>query len=226
MDAAFLQLSKIATSYGDSYAKVTDRITEKITGNPLPLINQSSQKDNAPSWAKWAAGIFSLTQGNIAGVAMAGSGFNWEDIILNFITVLGVGTIITAITGVILGPISLALLGLGVGVVQADQTRKQLVKIAKKELIKHLPQIAQDYSPKVFDGIKECFDSYEQQVTERMNDDIQSRKAELDNLVKQKESYEINQDKEVERLQQLQQDVNREAQNIERIYNDFLRAAS
>ena len=37
-----------------------------------------------------------------------------------------------------------------------------------------------------------------------MNDDIQSRKAELDNLVKQKESHEINQEKELERLQKLQ----------------------
>ena len=226
MDAAFLQLSKVATSYGDSYAQATNRITEKITGNTLPPVNQSSEKDNAPSWAKWAAGIFSLTRGNLAGVAMAGSGFNWEDIILNFITVLGVGTIITAITGIILGPISLALLGLGVGVVQADQARKQLVKIAKKELIKHLPEIAQNYSPKISETVKECFDIYEKQITERMNDDIQSRKAELDNLVKQKESHEINQEKELERLQKLQQDVNGEAQSIQSIYNNFLKTAS
>ena len=57
---------------------------------------------------------------------------------LNFITVLGVGGLITVITGFVLTPIWLALLGLGIGVIQADQARKELAKIAKKELVKHL----------------------------------------------------------------------------------------
>ncbi|MEA5510979.1 dynamin family protein [Crocosphaera sp. UHCC 0190] len=226
MDSAFLQLSNIATSYGDSYTKVTDRITEKLTGTTLPNISDSSQGDHSPSWAKWAAGIFSLARGNIAGVAMAGAGFDWKNIILNFITVFGVGAIITALTGIILGPISLAFLGFGVGMLQADQARKELVKVAKKELIKHLPKIAQEQSPRVYDAIKECFDGYEKQITERMNDDIQSRKSELDNLVKQKESHEINQEKEIERLTQLEQEVKGESQSIEIVYQNFLTTVS
>ncbi|MEA5533072.1 dynamin family protein [Crocosphaera sp. XPORK-15E] len=226
MDSAFLKLSKIATSYGDSYTKITDRITEKLTGTTLQNISGSSQDDHSPSWAKWAAGIFSLARGNIAGVAMAGAGFDWKNIILNFITVFGVGAIITSLTGIVLGPIGLALLGFGVGMLQADQGRKELVKVAKKELIKHLPKIAQEQSPKVYDAIKECFDGYEKQITERINDDINSRKAELDNLVKQKESHEINQGKEIERLTQLEQEVKSESQSIEMLYQNFLTTAS
>ncbi|NES87402.1 MAG: dynamin, partial [Moorea sp. SIO2B7] len=143
MDAAFSQLSRSATNYGASYAKVTDKITEKLTGQKIPPVTGYTQEDNSPAWAKWAAGIFSLARGNIAGVAMAGAGFDWKNIILNFITVIGIGGIISAFTGIALGPIGLALLGLGVGLMQADQARKELVKAAKKELVKYLPTVAQ-----------------------------------------------------------------------------------
>ncbi len=226
MDSAFSQLSQIATSYGDSYSKVTDKITEKLTGHKITPEIGSKQEDNAPAWAKWAAGLFSLARGNIAGVAMAGAGFDWKNIVLNFITVFGVGSIITAVTGVVLGPIGLALLGLGVGVMQADQARKELIKVTKKELIKYLPQVAQEQSPRVYDAIKECFDTYEKEITERINDDIKARQAELDNLLKQKESFEINQVAEIERLNTLKTDVNSAFEGIEIVYENFVKAIS
>jgi GTPase SAR1 family protein len=226
MDSAFAQLSQIAVTYGTSYAKVTDKITEKLTGQKIPPVYSSNNNDdNAPGWAKWAAGIFSLARGNIAGVAMAGAGFDWKNIILNFITVFGIGSIITAFTGIALGPIGLAFLGLGVGLVQADQARKEIVKAAKKELVKYLPQVANEQSPKVGEAIKECFDVYEREISDRINDDIKARKTELDNLVKQKESVEINQGAEIERLRNLNRELNSESEKIETAYQSFLAAA-
>lgn len=226
MDAAFAQLSQSAASYGDSYSKVTDKITEKLTGQKVELLNGYNNEDNAPAWAKWAAGLFSLARGNIAGVALAGAGFDWKNIVLNFITVMGVGAVITTVSGIVLGPIGLAMLGLGVGVVQADGARKELVKAARKELVKYLPQVANEQWQPIHDAIKECFDVYEQEVTERMNDDIIARKSELDNLIKQKESREIDSSTELERLQKLESDVASIAENIETTYGDFLKAAS
>ena len=152
---------------------------------------------------------------------MAGAGFDWKNIMLNFITVYGVGTIITAITGVVLGPIGFALLGLGIGVFQADQARKELVKAAQKELVKYLPQVAKEQSPKVAEAISECFKAYEQEISDRMNEDIASRKAELDNLVEQKQSVEINQGVEIARLQKLEEDVAQETNKIEDLYQKF-----
>ncbi len=225
MDGAFLQLSKSAASYGASYTKVTDKITEKLTGQKIPPVMGSTNEDNSPSWAKWAAGLFSLARGNIAGVAMAGAGFDWKNIVLNFITVMGVGAMITAVSGIVLGPIGLALLGLGIGVVQADQARKELVKAAKKELVKYLPQVAQQQWQPIHDAVKECFEVYEKEVTERMNDDIKARKAELDNLIAQKESHEINQGAELARLRQLEIDVSSELQSVETAYQNFLAVA-
>ncbi|MEG3844189.1 dynamin family protein, partial [Microcoleus sp. herbarium14] len=144
MNSAFAHLSKSAANYGASYTKVTDKITEKLTGQKIPPAVNSSNEDNSPGWAKWAMGLFSLTSGNLAGVAMAGAGFDWKNILLNLITVLSVSTILASITGIVLGPLYLALVGMGVGILQADGARKELVKAAKKELVKYLPQVAQE----------------------------------------------------------------------------------
>ena len=223
MDLAFAKLSQIAMTYGASYSKVTDKITEKLTGHKIKRpISGASEEDDAPAWAKWAAGIFSLARGNIAGVAMAGAGFDWKNIVLNFITVFSIGSIISALTGIVMGPLGIALLGLGVGLAQADRARQELVKATKKELVKYLPQVASEQSPRVKEAINECFDVYEEEVTQRMNNDINSRQAELDNLVKQKQSTEIDRGAEVNRLQQLQKDIESKSAQITTAYLSFV----
>lgn len=222
MESAFSQLSRSATNYGASFTKVTNRITEKLTGQTLPPIMGYANEDTSPAWAKWAVGIFSLARGNIAGVALAGAGFDWKNILLNLTASIGIGGIITALTGIVLGPIGFAILGLGVGLLQADEGRKELVKAAKKELLRYLPQVSQQHWQPIYDGIKECFEVYEKEVTDRMNEDMQARKSELDNLVKQKESFEINKEAELQRLKQLENEVKSEAQKIDNSYQSFL----
>jgi replication fork clamp-binding protein CrfC len=219
--AAFSQLSRSAAQYGASYTQVTDQITEKLTGKKVHF-HSTTQEDNSPGWAKWAMGFFSLARGNLAGVAMAGVGFDWKNILLNYAAVIGIGGIITTFTGVFLGPIGFALLGLGVGFLQAEQARKELVKTAKKELVKYLPQVAQEQSPNVYHAVKECFDAYDREVSRRIDGDITDRQSELDNLLKQKQTQEINRDAELQRLQSLQDDVAYELQTIESIYNNLL----
>lgn len=222
IDAAFSQLSRSAAQYGASYTQVTDKITEKLTGQKVQTPASNTPEDNSPGWAKWAMGLVSLTGGNFAGFAMAGAGFDWKNILLNYFTVIGISGIIGTVTGVFLGPIGIALLGLGVGVFQADQARQELVKAAKKELIKYLPQVANEQWTPIYEGVKECFDAYDREVSLRVNDDIEARKAELDNLLKQKESHEINRDTELKRLKQLQGDVLSEWQSVESVYESLL----
>ncbi len=223
INLAFQQLSRSAAKYGMSYNQVTDRITEKLTGEPVRLNSSvSGEDDNSPAWAKWAMGLFSLARGNLAGFAMAGAGFDWKNILLNYFTVIGVGGIITAVTGVFLGPIGFALLGLGVGFLQADQARKELMKTTKQELVKYLPQVANEQYHTVYSGVKECFDSYEKEVNNRINDDIQARKSELDNLLKQKQTREINRDAELKRLSSLREDVAAQVQKIELTYSNLI----
>ncbi|BAY81779.1 hypothetical protein NIES267_12560 [Calothrix parasitica NIES-267] len=221
--AAFKELSQSAVKYGASYTQVTDSITQKLTGEKVKInSNSTDEEDNSPTWAKWAMGLLSLSRGNLAGFAMAGAGFDWKNILLNYFTVIGVGGIITTVTGIFLGPIGFALLGLGVGVLQADGARKELVKTAKKELVKYLPQVAQEQSVKVYDAVKECFEAYEKEVVQRIQDDISARKSELDNLLKQKESREINRDEELKRFEVLEKDIFAELQNVESAYSNLL----
>ncbi len=167
-------------------------------------------------------GLLSLSRRNLAGFAMAGAGFDWKNILLNYFTVIGIGSIMTAVTGIFLGPIGFALLGLGVGFLQADQARKELVKTTKKELVKYLPQVASEQWHTVHNAVKECFDSYEKEVSQRINDDMNARKSELDNLLKQKETREINRDAELQRLQTLEENVFEHLQNVESAYSNLL----
>lgn len=224
INMAFMQLSRSAEKYGASYSQVTSKITEKMTGNTVKIKGGLGEEEDSPSWAKWAMGLLSLSSGNFAGFAMAGVGFDWKNILLNYFTVVGVGALLGSVTGILLGPISLALLGLGVGFLQADQGRKQLVKTAKKELVKHLPQVANEQSQNVYKAVKECFDTYEREVRDRIDDDIKARKAELDNLLQQKETREINKEAELTRLKQLEHDVVEEVKNIETAYSCLLAA--
>lgn len=224
MNSAFSQLAKSAANYGASYTRVTDKITEKLTGKTIPKTSSNVAEDDSPAWANWAMGLVSLASGNIAGAALMGAGFNWKNILINLVAVIGLRSLILAVfpATIILGPIGLALLGLGVGVVQADQARKEVVKAAKKELVKHLPQVAQQQWQPIYDAVKECFDTYEKEVSDRINDDIKSRQAELDNLLQQKQSREINYQTELNRLKKIENDVSSESQKVEIIYQNFL----
>jgi replication fork clamp-binding protein CrfC len=223
MNAAFRELSNSAAQYGASYNQVTNQITEKLTGQKVNVnTHATTEDDNSPGWAKWAMGLLSLSRGNLAGVALAGAGFDWKNILLNYFTVIGVGGMITAVTGIFLGPIGFALLGLGVGILQADQARKELVKTAKKELVKYLPQVANEQAPIVYDAVKECFSTYEKEVSQRINDDISSRKSELDNLLQQKKTREINRETEFKRFKTLQENIIEQLQKIESTYSNLL----
>ncbi len=222
MQEAFLQLAKSATNYGAIYNQVTDSMTEKLIGKKVHVGTSMDADHNSPGWAKWAAGFFSLASGNVAGVVLAGAGFDWKNILVNWCAVIGISSFLLIFTGTFLGPIGIALLGLGVGALQVDQARKELIKVTKKEFVKYLPQLAQEQWQPINQVVKDCFDAYEREAIKRVNDDIKSRKAELDNLLEQKESREINRDMELKRLLRLEDQVYAELRSIESVYEDLL----
>jgi GTPase SAR1 family protein len=223
VDDAFKQLADRAASYGASYVEVTEKISQKLTGQKIRTrLNSEQDADNAPGWAKWAMGLFSALTGNFAGAAMAFGGFNASSILLNFFTTAGIALVATSIFGLILGPITLALIGLGVGVLQTDHARRELAKATKRELVKHLPQFAQEQWQPVYNTVQDSFDRYEQEVADRIEDDIQSRKGELDNLLKQKESRELDRDQETQRLQTVLEKLRLGYQSIEQTYQSWL----
>ncbi|MBD2069295.1 dynamin family protein [Leptolyngbya sp. FACHB-671] len=219
LESAFAELSQGAARHGASYTGVTDQITEKLTGQDIQTrLNLSGEDDTTPGWAKWAMGLFSLAGGNLAGAALAATGFDFKSILLNLVATWG----ITLLFAPILGPFGILLAGLGVGALQANDARKQFAKAIKKELVKHLPQIAQEQWQPIYSAVQECFDSYDREVAKRINEDIQSRKAELDNLLQQKETREINRDAELARLRSLEATIADQSQRVEVAYQSLL----
>lgn len=219
---AFAMLAKTAEHYGTSYLEVTDRMTEKLTGQKLEARAALNIEEDGPPWAKWAMGLFSLATGNFSGAALAAAGFDFNSILLNIFAAAGIAILASSVFGVMLGPIAFALVGLGLGAFQADQARKELAKATKKELVKHLPQIAQQYSPDITSAVQECFDTYQREVIDRLKDDIQARKAELDCLLQQKATQETDRDAELQRLQSLKTTVTEDCDRVEDLYQSFL----
>jgi GTPase SAR1 family protein len=215
MDSAFAQLSNSAEQYGTSYQQITERMSEKLTGQAAVEIPQAS---NEPGWMKWAMGLMSLSSGNFAGVAMAAAGFDWQSILFNLVAV---GSL-TLIFGAVLGPVGVLLAGFGFSALQLDQARKELTKAMKKELVKHLPKLAEAQWQPIYDGVRVCFDKYEEQVIARIDGDIGDRKAELDNLLAQKQSREIDRDAEVARLQAAESAVRAASDRIDMAYQTVL----
>jgi Skp family chaperone for outer membrane proteins len=121
-----------------------------------------------------------------------------------------------------LGPIGIALIGLSVGALQADHARREFAKITKRELVKYLPQFAQEQWQPVYNAVQDSFDRYDQEVNRRIDEDIDSRKAELDNLLKQKESREVDRDAEFKRLRDLQKRLQEIYQSVETSYQSLL----
>ncbi|WP_017715037.1 dynamin family protein [Kamptonema formosum] len=222
MREAFAELARSAASYGASYSQVIDAMTEKLTGQKVSAGTHIETEDSSPGWASWAMGFFSLATGNIAGVALAGAGFDWKNILVNWFAVIGISSFLVIFTGTFLGPLGMALVGLGVGAFQADEARKDFLSATKKEFVRYLPQLAQEQWQPVCDTVKECFEVYEREVTKRVSDDIKARKAELDNLLQQKESREINRETEVSRLRALDAGVLSECRSIDSVWQQLL----
>ncbi len=223
---AFEQLGRKAERHGNSYQAVTDAMHTKLTGQDLTTHPRLSVGDDkSPGWAKWAMGLFSLATGNVAGVALAAVGFDFMSLLLNLFTSVTIALIVSSLFGMMLGPIAFALVGLGIGALQASDARSKVNQVLKDELVKHLPQVAQEQWQPIYTAVRESFETYEQEVMDRIDDDIQSRQAELDNLMEQKQAREIDQRQERDRLNNLETEVTTACEGIESAYQELLSAA-
>lgn len=213
---AFLQLAVSASEYGSSYNRVTDRIAAKLTGQNVSLSGSTNPEDQSPGWAKWAAGITTFLMGDFVGLGMAGAGvFSWKSILFNLGAIIGVNVALYAAFHVFLGPLGIVLTSLLASGVQGERLRRKLVETMKEEMKKELPEVARQQSAAIEGEVKKMFDEYRDEVCKRISEDIASRRDELNKLVQQKESYEINREAEIARLKRLESDVYSEWQKLE-----------
>jgi GTPase SAR1 family protein len=223
IDQAFIELAHTAFKHGESYSHLTDQITQKLTGNRVVPRTHLSQEEASPGWAKWAVGLYALTTGDVGAIAMAGTGlFNWRQVLMNLVGSIALTIAFALVTNIFLGPIGIALAGLGLGSWTAEQARRKVLTTLQAELSNLLPQVAQEQSFVVYQAVKECFETYQQEVVKRMNEDIAARKTELSDLIKQKESREIDREAESQRLNQLDDQVLAQSHQVADAYDQVL----
>jgi GTPase SAR1 family protein len=219
---AFLELAEKAENYGEDYRKITEQITTKLIGEPSNYRDYLSSDCPNSTWKNWVKEFLSFSPNNLSNTAFDCSFFNWKSLLVNLISVVVIRTICASLLGFILNPALLIFLSVGIGTFQIELARQEILKSIQKELIKHLPQIIQEQWQPVCDAVKNCFNVYEKEITERVRDDIYAQKTELQNLLKQKQTYKIDREKETERLRAIDANILTSLRQVEATYNKLL----
>jgi GTPase SAR1 family protein len=220
MNDAFSKLAEKAESYGENYRKVTDQITQKLLDEPFNNKEHSTgDRYNSSAWANWAKELISFSPDRLNNTALDSSFFNWKSLLVNLISVVAIRTICASLLGFILNPALLIFLSVGIGTFQIELARQEILKTIQKELFKHLPQIIQEQWQPIHDAVKNCFNAYEKEITERVRDDIYARKTELQNLLKQKQTYKIDREQEIERLRAIDANILASLHKLDETYN-------
>mgnify|MGYP001794371864 FL=1 len=215
---AFDELNANAVEYQVAYAEVVEVIHEKIMGHRFYAVGDNFDPKKAKVWVDSIKDVFEDIPDNLNAAVRPFNGF-WQAVMQSALAYVCI-VIALQILGVIFSSLFLNVVGVivaagGIFAVQAEFVRQEFLKATKKEFVKHLPRIAQEQTPSIGKAVKDCFNAYEARAIERINSDIKSRKGELTNLIDQKQQHEINREQEVERLQQLEKQVQENVSNIE-----------
>ena len=215
LEQAFTDVLAITEKYAQTYEEITESINTKLISRKIIYLNRDKTNKVQSQWKNWTIGCLALATGNVAGIALASAGFNWKTVLINWFSVFGISRFLAIFTGMMLGPYGVLVVGLGVGSVQAGVARKNFAEYITKEFSQYLPKIAQEQKLVIKDAVVECFDNYQQELVKRIDNDLQSRKAELDSLIKQQSMSNQERDEEVSRLQDLDAQVLAIYQQIE-----------
>ncbi len=208
--AAFTDLDAQAQSYQGEYSKVLEAMNEKLMGDRYATGRLNYNPESIAPIFDAMMDLMSAIPQNLNSAVMPFSSF-WQTVLLYACIAIAVNIAPFFLT---LGMVAAVLGGLGLISLQTESTRQQFLETTKREFAKQLPKIADDYTPTVCQAVQKCFDSYAGQVDDRINEDIQARKSELDNLMEQKHSREIDRDVETQRLRTVVAEVDREVNLI------------
>jgi len=196
-----------------AYADVLEVMDQKLLGDKFYAAGKTYQEDKARVWVDLLGDIFGETPDGLNRTINAFNSF-WRGVfasVLSSVLISAVGytllVLFTGGTGVLLSVFMVLTAGTGIVGLQAEVVRQMFLRSTKKEFAKMLPRLAEEQGPKVQAAVQDCFEQYEQTLGDRIKTDISSRRAELNNLVRQKEAREVDKERETVRLKQLEIDV-------------------
>ncbi|WP_299484929.1 dynamin family protein [Acaryochloris sp. IP29b_bin.137] len=208
LETAFAQVQAVADQYRGTYTQVVDVINAKLLGRSY---GASGHPYNATeTWTDTVFEVLDAIPNSLNGVVGRLSPF-WRRVMQAVFTSLCV-TLVIQIVGLLFSAMALnvfLVIAAGAGLVagQAEYVRQTFLTTTRQEFAKCLPQIAQEQHQAVYEAVESCFNTYETEIIQRLNDDISARQTELTHLVTQKETQDIQLEQETERLQQLDQRV-------------------
>ncbi|HEY9627848.1 MAG TPA: dynamin family protein [Coleofasciculaceae cyanobacterium] len=204
--AAFTQLSEKAAKHQIEYVQVLEAMNAKLLGDRFYAVGHGYKPDQASIWADTVLEMFSAIPDNLNGTISSFNKF-WQGILFYVCASVALQIVAIVFTGFSLNVFAVILAGTGLFALQAESIRQQFLSTTKQEFAKHLPQIAEEQYRPIHSSVKKCFDAYAEEIKTRIDTDIQSRKAELDNLLAQKTTREIDRETEIQRLKQAEADI-------------------
>jgi hypothetical protein len=208
--AAFSSLDAKAQGYKGEYSEVLETMNQKLMGDRYATGRLNYKPEAVAPVFDAMIDFMSAVPQNLNSAITPFSSF-WQTVLLYACIVIAVNIAPFFLT---LGMLAAILGGLGLISLQTESTRQQFLQATKREFAKQLPKIVEEYTPTVHQSVQKCFDAYANQVNDRVTADITSRKAELDNLMTQKHSHEIDRDMETERLRSVVSEVGRQVEQI------------
>ncbi|MGL5872746.1 MAG: dynamin family protein [Xenococcaceae cyanobacterium] len=200
---AFTELESKTKEYQLEYAQVVGTMNYKLLGYRFHAEGKTYKDEQAATLVDVVADIFSAIPDSLNGAVGSFNVF-WQSVFSQICVLLVIQAIGLVFTGVTLSILGGILASAGIAVIQAEFVRRQFLETTKKEFKKYLPQIAEEQWQPVYEAVGKCFDVYEHELVSRINSDIESRQAELDNLLQQKQSHFFDREAETKRFQEVE----------------------
>ncbi|NJK30290.1 MAG: dynamin [Acaryochloris sp. RU_4_1] len=215
---AFAELNDAADEYRVAYEQVVEVMNDKLLGDRFYTAGHRYDPKNVEIWTDTLKDVFEAIPDNLNGAVGQFNEF-WQRVMQSVLAYVVI-VIVLQIIGLIFSAMALnifavVLAGAGIFAGQAEYVRQEFLSKTRQEFAKYLSQIANEQWQTIHKSVKKCFDTYEVEVIERINQDIARRQGELNNLVDQKESHTIQVEQESQRLQTLEQSLATTVQAIE-----------
>lgn len=220
VERAFTQLNEGISVHQNTYAEAVRSIDRKLLGSRFAP--DGSERSPHETWLNRIQYAFEGIPGSMNGAVLSFNRF-WQGFLQLVMASLCV-TIVTEYAGIVIGSIFLNVAGviaLGGGAIalQAEVVRREFLKTTRKEFAKSLPHIAEEHWGEVFQAVLECFRAYEECVVGTITADIAARRAELDSLLSQKQSRQVDCVREAERLNDVVAQLASEVNAMEQLAN-------
>lgn len=218
LSKAFTALQENARDYQDAYGAAVEAMQDKLLGGRYYVPQSGDRPKAGPVWAEGVQALFDTIPDGLNSTVGRFNLF-WQQVLQGVMVYVCI-SIALSILSIIFSSLMFNVLGVlavggGLLAVQAEVVRQQFLSETKKQFAKHLPQIAQDQWRPVYRAVERCFDTYEEEVIGNITQDIQARRDELDSLLAQKESHVVDQETEIQRLNQVKQEMVRTVEELQ-----------